>query len=57
MTSVLSEEMPEKKLPIPKYEQCQRCGHAWFRKTPSTPRQCPKCWSRDWNQRQKKDSK
>jgi predicted Zn-ribbon and HTH transcriptional regulator len=27
---------------------CQRCGHEWESEL-EHPRQCPKCWSRNWD--------
>ena len=27
---------------------CRRCGHEWYRRSPSPPAQCPKCGSSRW---------
>jgi hypothetical protein len=35
-------------------DECQHCGHHWFRKNGRRPRQCPSCWTRDWEKKAKK---
>jgi predicted Zn-ribbon and HTH transcriptional regulator len=37
-----------------KKEQCLRCGHKWYRRTPEKPVLCPSCKSKYWDQKREK---
>jgi predicted Zn-ribbon and HTH transcriptional regulator len=30
-------------------EHCRKCGHAWVKRIPGRPVECPKCKSRTWD--------
>lgn len=32
---------------------CVQCHHFWDTRTPRRPRQCPKCWTVDWDRNPK----
>lgn len=32
---------------------CKRCGYIWYPKTPNTPKVCPNCNNRKWNEEKK----
>jgi uncharacterized OB-fold protein len=34
---------------VVKRHKCQRCGKAWFPRTPGTPKICPTCKTTNWH--------
>ena len=35
---------------------CQKCGHAWFSRTPEKPKACPQCKRYDWSKATKEET-